>query len=74
MANPSFLTGRNFFLLSIASLGGTYMILRSRTLTEKQREKGDYSVTVDRSVNAAIGFMYLASKTLIGVPDTPDGF
>ncbi|KAF2010076.1 hypothetical protein BU24DRAFT_428112 [Aaosphaeria arxii CBS 175.79] len=42
---------RNLALLSVISLGGTYMILKSKTLAVKQdnRTAGDYSVSVDRS-------------------------
>lgn len=42
---------RTFTFFTIASLAGTYMILKSRTVATKQQEKaaGDYSVTVDRS-------------------------
>ncbi|KAF2121090.1 hypothetical protein BDV96DRAFT_484403, partial [Lophiotrema nucula] len=42
---------RNFALLSAVSLGSGYMVLKSRTLAQKQKERaaGDYSVSVDRS-------------------------
>jgi len=40
---------RNVALLSFFSLGGGYLMLKSRTLAVKQRAAGDYSVTVDRS-------------------------
>ena len=41
---------RNLAFFSVISLGGTYMILKSRTLAAKQEKKaGDYSVSVDRS-------------------------
>lgn len=40
---------RSLSLLSIISLSGGYIMLRSRGLTVKPRENGDYSVTVDRS-------------------------
>ncbi|KAH7130387.1 hypothetical protein B0J11DRAFT_523076 [Dendryphion nanum] len=51
MANPRILAGRNLLFVSALSLGGTYMILKSKTLAVKQQDKqnGDYSVTVDRS-------------------------
>jgi hypothetical protein len=40
---------RNIGLLSFLSFGGGYSVVKSRTLAEKQRAIGDYSVTVDRS-------------------------
>ncbi|OCK93037.1 uncharacterized protein K441DRAFT_567913 [Cenococcum geophilum 1.58] len=42
---------RNIAILSLMSLGGSYFIMKSRTLAEKKRERavGDYSVSVDRS-------------------------
>ena len=40
---------RNLACLSIFSLAGSYLVLKSRTLATKQRENGDFSVTVDRS-------------------------
>ncbi|KAF2871727.1 hypothetical protein BDV95DRAFT_493928 [Massariosphaeria phaeospora] len=42
---------RNIALFSVVSLGGGYMMLKSKTLAEKQRERatGDFSVSVDRS-------------------------
>ena len=42
---------RNLTFLSIISLGSGYMMLKSRTLAVKQKERaiGDYSVSVDRS-------------------------
>ncbi|KAH7394927.1 hypothetical protein DE146DRAFT_616169, partial [Phaeosphaeria sp. MPI-PUGE-AT-0046c] len=43
------LSSRNITLLSMFSLGGGYLMTKSRTLAEKQRAAGDYSVTVDRS-------------------------
>ena len=42
---------RNVAIFSLMSLGGSYLIMKSRTLAEKKRERavGDYSVSVDRS-------------------------
>ncbi|ORY16761.1 hypothetical protein BCR34DRAFT_475840 [Clohesyomyces aquaticus] len=42
---------RNFTIFSLFSFGGGYMMLKSRALAEKQKQRaaGDYSVTVDRS-------------------------
>jgi hypothetical protein len=40
---------RNLAFFSLFSLGGGYLTLKSRALAVKQRETGDYSVTVDRS-------------------------
>jgi hypothetical protein len=40
---------RTLAFLSLFSLGGGYLTLKSRALAVKQRETGDYSVTVDRS-------------------------
>jgi hypothetical protein len=38
-------------LISLASLGSGYFILKSKALADKQRDRaaGDYTVTVDRS-------------------------
>ncbi|KAF2451719.1 hypothetical protein P171DRAFT_478747 [Karstenula rhodostoma CBS 690.94] len=49
MAYSRLFTPRNLALVSIFSLGGGYLALKSRALAIKQRESGDYSVTVDRS-------------------------
>ncbi|KAJ4990283.1 hypothetical protein SVAN01_04165 [Stagonosporopsis vannaccii] len=45
------LTPRTFTLITAMSLGGGYLLIKSRSLAEQQRERvaGDYSVTVDRS-------------------------
>jgi hypothetical protein len=50
-ANTSAHRPRNLTFLSIFSLGGGYMMIKSRTLAARQKERqiGDYSVTVDRS-------------------------
>jgi hypothetical protein len=42
---------RNMTLVSLASLGSGYFILKSKALADKQRDRaaGDYTVTVDRS-------------------------
>ncbi|XPS76957.1 hypothetical protein M3J09_008999 [Ascochyta lentis] len=42
---------RTFTLITAVSLGGGYLMIKSRSLAEKQRDRvaGDYSVTVDRS-------------------------
>ncbi|KAF2659157.1 hypothetical protein K491DRAFT_216418 [Lophiostoma macrostomum CBS 122681] len=51
MAYSRLFAPRNLAFFSVVSLGGTYAILKSRTLAAKQNEKaaGDYSVSVDRS-------------------------
>ncbi|OCL14397.1 hypothetical protein AOQ84DRAFT_351525 [Glonium stellatum] len=51
MAYTSFFNRRNIAIFSLLSLGGSYFIIKSRTLAEKKRERavGDYSVSVDRS-------------------------
>ncbi|PSN62319.1 hypothetical protein BS50DRAFT_638855 [Corynespora cassiicola Philippines] len=49
MAYSRFFTTRNLAFFSVLSLGGGYMVIKSRALAVKQRETGDYSVTVDRS-------------------------
>ncbi|KAF2241073.1 hypothetical protein BU26DRAFT_525600 [Trematosphaeria pertusa] len=51
MAYSRLFTPRNFAIFSFLSLGGGYMMLKSRALAAKQRERavGDYSVSVDRS-------------------------
>ncbi|OAL45302.1 hypothetical protein IQ07DRAFT_591636 [Pyrenochaeta sp. DS3sAY3a] len=49
MTYARFITPRNLTLLSLVSLGSGYFIIKSKTLTEKQRAAGDYSVSVDRS-------------------------
>ncbi|KAF1362886.1 hypothetical protein EJ07DRAFT_58520, partial [Lizonia empirigonia] len=45
------LTPRTFTLITAMSLGGGYLMVKSRSLSEKQSDRlaGDYSVTVDRS-------------------------
>ncbi|OSS45019.1 hypothetical protein B5807_09134 [Epicoccum nigrum] len=45
------LSSRTFTLLTAMSLGGGFLMMKSRALAEQQGEKaaGDYSVTVDRS-------------------------
>jgi hypothetical protein len=53
---------RNFALLSFFSLGGGYLMLKSRTLAVKQRAAGDYSVTVDRSGTFARDFSYSSGE------------
>ncbi|KAF2703571.1 hypothetical protein K504DRAFT_392080 [Pleomassaria siparia CBS 279.74] len=42
---------RNLTFFSIFSLGGGYMMMKSRALETRQKERaaGDYSVSVDRS-------------------------
>jgi hypothetical protein len=42
---------RSMTLISLASLGSGYFIVKSRALADKQRDRaaGDYTVTVDRS-------------------------
>lgn len=42
---------RNLAFFSMLSLGGGYLMIKSRTLAAKQRERavGDFSVSVDRS-------------------------
>ncbi|KAF2631160.1 hypothetical protein BU25DRAFT_407698 [Macroventuria anomochaeta] len=51
MPYPRVLTPRTFTLITAMSLGGGYLMIKSKSLAEKQRERaaGDYSVTVDRS-------------------------
>jgi hypothetical protein len=51
---------RNVALLSIFSLSGGYMMVKSRALAERQRQRaqGDYSVTVDRSGTS--GFLFIS--------------
>ncbi|KAF2690467.1 hypothetical protein K458DRAFT_413251 [Lentithecium fluviatile CBS 122367] len=51
MAYSRLFTPRNLALFSVFSLGGGYMMVKSRALAEKQRQRavGDYSVSVDRS-------------------------
>ncbi|KAF1919557.1 hypothetical protein BDU57DRAFT_144313 [Ampelomyces quisqualis] len=45
---------RNVSLISLFSLGGGYLMLKSRTFAEKQKAAGDYSVPVDRSGTSVI--------------------
>ncbi|KAF2271349.1 uncharacterized protein EI97DRAFT_437938 [Westerdykella ornata] len=42
---------RNLAIAAFASLGGSYLLLRSRLVPAKQKERpaGDFSVSVDRS-------------------------
>lgn len=47
--NTPLARSRNFTLFSLAALGSSYFMIKSKTLAEKQRVVGDYSVTVDRS-------------------------
>ncbi|KAF2789558.1 hypothetical protein K505DRAFT_328144 [Melanomma pulvis-pyrius CBS 109.77] len=51
MAYSRLFTPRNLTFLSILSLSGGYIMVKSRTLAAKQKERavGDYSVSVDRS-------------------------
>ncbi|OAG09847.1 uncharacterized protein CC84DRAFT_1160897 [Paraphaeosphaeria sporulosa] len=49
MAYSRLFTPRNLAFFSMFSLGGGYLTMKSRALAVKQRERGDYSVTVDRS-------------------------
>jgi hypothetical protein len=36
-------------MFSVAALGSGYFMVKSRTLADKARTQGDYTVTVDRS-------------------------
>ncbi|KAF2467660.1 uncharacterized protein BDR25DRAFT_305427 [Lindgomyces ingoldianus] len=51
MAYSRLFTTRSLTLFSVLSLGGGYIMLKSRVLASKQKERaaGDYSVSVDRS-------------------------
>ncbi|KAF2829489.1 hypothetical protein CC86DRAFT_368495 [Ophiobolus disseminans] len=49
MAYSRLITPRNVSLFSLVALSGGYFMVKGRTLAEKQRAVGDYSVTVDRS-------------------------
>ncbi|CAI6342118.1 unnamed protein product [Periconia digitata] len=49
MAYSRLFTPRGFAFLSAFSFAGGYMALKSRAMSQRQRDVGDYSVTVDRS-------------------------
>jgi hypothetical protein len=60
-------SSRTLTLLTAMSLGGGFLMIKSRSLAEQQRERaaGDYSVTVDRSGMHIHGSVSLPIVTIV---------